>query len=83
MGLFLMGPTLPPHYQPGGGGAAPPARDAAGPADTAGRLWSKTQDTALGVTPQVSTDTKDQRRALKAWSDITEPVKIYSEGRGG
>lgn len=34
MGLFLMGPTLSPCYQPGGGGAATSARDAAGPADT-------------------------------------------------
>lgn len=83
MGLFLMGPTLPPCYQPGGSGAASPARDAAGPAETAGRLWGQTQDTALGVTPQVSTDPMDQRRALKVWSDITEPVKIHSEGRGG
>lgn len=47
MGLFLMGPTLSPCYQPGGGGAAAPARDAAGPADTEGRLWSQTQDTPL------------------------------------
>lgn len=83
MGLFLMGPILSPCYQPGGGGAAAPARDAAGPADTAGRMWSQTQGTARGVTPQVSTDPMDQRRALKTWSDIPEPVKIHSEERGG
>lgn len=77
-----MGPTLPPCCQPGGGGAASPPRDTAGPADTAGRLWSKLR-TLLWGAPQVSTDPMDQRRALKVWSDITEPIKIHSEGRGG